>query len=113
LALRTSLRTTLTRLGYRVLEASTGDDALDVWQQHRDEIHLLLTDMVMPGSTTGKELADRLLEQNPRLKVIYTSGYSAEIADKELTLEEGVNFLTKPFVVHQLAQTIRKRLDQN
>ncbi len=113
LALRTTMRAALSRLGYRVLEASSGDNALELWQQHRDEIHLLLTDLVMPGGTTGKELAERLLKQNSKLKVIYTSGYSAEIGDKELTLEDGVNFLTKPFVLQKLAQTIRKLLDQN
>ena len=112
-ALRTTMRAALSRLGYRVLEASSGDDALEVWNQHRDEIHLLLTDLVMPGGITGKDLADRLLKQNSKLKVIYTSGYSAEITAKELILEEGVNFLTKPFVLQKLAQTIRKILDQN
>ena len=112
-ALRTTMRAALSRLGYRVLEASSGDEALEVWRQHRDEIHLLLTDLVMPGGITGKDLAVRLLKQNSKLKVIYTSGYSAEIADKELILEDGVNFLTKPFVLQKLAQIIRKLLDQN
>jgi CheY-like chemotaxis protein len=113
LALRTSMRAALSRLGYRVLEASSGGDALEVWNQHRHEIHLLLTDLVMPGGITGKELADLLLKQNSKLKVVYTSGYSAEIADKELILEDGLNFLAKPFVLQKLAQTIRKLLDQN
>ena len=86
-------------------------EALAVWQQQRGEIQLLLTDMVMPGGMNGKELAHRLLQENPKLKVIYASGYNADIASKDLVLQEGVNFLTKPFEAHKLAQTVRHCLD--
>ena len=96
-----------------MLEAANGGEALAVWQQHRDEIRLLLTDLVMPGEMTGKELAGQLLQQNPKLKVIYASGYSVEVAGKDYLLEEGVNFLAKPFQAHTLAQTVRHRLDRN
>jgi CheY-like chemotaxis protein len=99
------------KLGYRVFEAVNGVEALAVWAQHRDEIHLLLTDMVMPGGISGRELAERLLKENPKLKVIYASGYSPEIAGKDFHLEEGVNFLTKPFQTQKLAQTVRQKLD--
>ena len=109
--LRPSIFKTLSRLGYRVLEASNGVEALAVWKQHRDEIHLLLTDLVMPGGINGKELGEQLLSENPKLKVIYASGYSAEIISKDFPLEEGVNFLTKPFQAQKLAETIRKNLD--
>jgi len=112
-ALRANVRSVLGRLGYRVLEASHGKAALEVWQQHRDEIRLLLTDMVMPGGMTGLDLAGQLLQQNPKLKVVYSSGYSADIASDEIHLEEGVNFLTKPFEVPKLAQIIRQCLDKN
>jgi PAS domain S-box-containing protein len=111
-SLRASIRIALSRLGYRVLEAPTGVAALEVWKQHRDEIRLLFTDMVMPEGMNGKELARRLLQENPKLKVIYASGYSADLADKDLLLQEGVNFLTKPFAAHKLAQTIRNCLDK-
>jgi PAS domain S-box-containing protein len=111
-SLRASIRIALSRLGYRVLEASNGVAALEVWKQHRDEIRLLLTDLVMPGGMTGKELADQLLQSDSKLKVVYVSGYSAEIASKDFLLEEGVNFLAKPFAAHQLAQTIRNCLDK-
>ena len=110
--LRASVRKALTQLGYRVLEAVNGVEALDVWNQHSDEINLLLTDLVMPGGINGIELAGQLLETNPKLKVIYASGYSAEVASKDFPLEEGVNFLTKPFQVQKLAQTIRNILDK-
>jgi PAS domain S-box-containing protein len=110
-AVLSSVRIALTRLGYRVLEAANGEQALAVWNQHRDEIRLLLTDLVMPGEMTGKELAGQLLQQNPKLKVIFASGYSVEVAGKDLLLEEGVNFLAKPFQAYKLAQTIRNQLD--
>ncbi len=112
-SLLASVQTTLSRLGYHVLGAATGTEALVLWQQHRDEIQLLLTDIVMPGGISGKELAEQLLRQNPGLRVIYASGYSAETADTDLMLEDGVNFLTKPFLALKLAQTVRRRLDQN
>jgi CheY-like chemotaxis protein len=112
-SVRTAMRIALSRLGYRVLEASKGDEALAIWKQHRAEIRLLLTDLVMPGGMNGKELAAQFLQENPKLKVIYASGYSVEVAGKDLVLEDGVNFLAKPFQSHMLAQTIRKRLDQN
>jgi PAS domain S-box-containing protein len=109
--LRAPAVTTLSRLGYRVLEASSGNEALEVWKQHRDEIRLLLTDLVMPGGMTGRELAAQLLEQNPKLKVVYSSGYSAEIVGKDFSPKENVNFLTKPYEPEKLAQTIRNSLD--
>jgi CheY-like chemotaxis protein len=109
--LRASVQTSLLRLGYRVLEASTAAEALEVWKEHRGEIRLLLTDLVMPGGMTGKELAEQLLQENPKLKVIYTSGYSEEIAGPDFILEDGVNFLPKPFRARKMAQTIRNLLD--
>ena len=111
-SLRASIRIALSRFGYRVLEASNGPEALEVWKQHRAEIRLLLTDLVMPGGLTGKELGEQLLQQDPKLKVIYASGYSADSADKDFSMEEGVNFLTKPFAVNKLAQTVRNCLDK-
>jgi CheY-like chemotaxis protein len=110
-ALRTTVGKSLTHLGYHVLEAATGVNALKVWKEHAAEIHLLLTDLMLPEGLTGKELGQHLLQQNPKLKVIYMSGYSADIVAKDFPLQEGVNFLTKPFRVQQLAQTIRQRLD--
>jgi two-component SAPR family response regulator len=58
-------------------------------------------------------LAERLLPENPKLKVIYVSGYSAEVAGKDFSLEEGVNFLAKPVQAFKLAQTVRQNLDAN
>jgi nitrogen-specific signal transduction histidine kinase/ActR/RegA family two-component response regulator len=109
--LRASVCKTLSQLGYRVLEAANGIEALEIWKQRRDEIDLVLTDLIMPGGMTGKDLGERLLKENPRSKVIYTSGYSPEIAGRDFQLREGVNYLAKPFEAGRLAQTVRQRLD--
>jgi PAS domain S-box-containing protein len=109
--LRASVQTVLSRLGYRVLDAANGVEAIEVWKQHRAEIQLVLTDMVMPGGMGGKQLGEQLLKDNPKLKIIYASGYSAEVIDKNFPLKEGVNFLAKPFEMQKLAKIIRDNLD--
>ena len=110
-ALRGSVRRCLSQLGYRLLEAASGAAALETWQQHRDEIHLLLTDLIMPGGMTGRELGERLQRENPKLAVVYVSGYSADIFTKDCPAGPGVTFLAKPFPAQTLALTIRARLD--
>jgi PAS domain S-box-containing protein len=110
-SLRPLVSRILERCGYTVLCAASGPDALQVWQEHRDAISLLLTDLVMPEGMTGLELAQRLLKERPRLKVVYTSGYPARAGDGP-PLMEGVNFLQKPYSTPNLAQTVRNRLDQ-
>ena len=108
---RVSVRKALTQLGYRILEAANGIEALKIWDQHRDEIKLLLTDLVMPGGLNGMELAGQLLIVKPNLKVIYASGYSANIIGKNFP--QGEEFmLAKPFEMHKLAQTVRICLDK-
>lgn len=109
---RSLLRDVLRRYGYRVLEAVSGAAALEVWRQHGAEVDLLLTDMVMPDGLTGGELARRLTAERPDLKVIYSTGYSEELLGRNLSVEEGVNFLQKPYNPTKLAQTIRDCLDR-
>jgi CheY-like chemotaxis protein len=87
--------------------------AKKVFNQQDGEIQLLFTDMVMPGGISGRQLGEQLLKENPKLKVIYASGYSAEVAGGDFPLKEGVNFLAKPFQARNLAQILRKRLDEN
>jgi PAS domain S-box-containing protein len=110
-ALRAAVRTTLGHLGYHVLEAPTGIKALKIWHQHHDDIDLLLTDLMMPDGMTGFALAQSLLTEDARLKVIYMSGYGAEVIGKDLLLHDGINFLNKPFTAQQLDQLIRDNLD--
>jgi PAS domain S-box-containing protein len=95
---------------YEVLEAGTGAEALKIWEQHQGKIDLLLTDMVMPEGMTGRELAEQLKARKPELKVIYTSGYSADMMGNEIGLSDAM-FLQKPYPPPLLAKTVRECLD--
>ena len=79
LAVRKLTRTALERHGYRVLEAGNGVEALWMWEQHKERVQLVLTDMVMPEGVSGRDLAAQLQAHNPDLRVIFTSGYSADL----------------------------------
>ncbi len=107
-ALRRLARGILQRQGYQVHEAGCGQEALSMWQKHGGEIDLLLTDMIMPGCWSGRELAERLQREKPGLKVTYSTGYSREAIGCDWALEEGVNFLPKPYQLHKLVQTVRR-----
>jgi PAS domain S-box-containing protein len=98
--------------GYTVLSAPTGAAALDEFGPRAQDIDLVITDMVMPGNVSGRELAGRLLVEKPSLKVIYTSGYSPGMAGKDLALLEGRNFLAKPYTPDMLLHLVRHALDQ-
>jgi signal transduction histidine kinase/ActR/RegA family two-component response regulator len=101
----------LQKYGYKIWQASSGNDALGVWHEHKDEINLLLTDLVMPGNMNGHELAEKLWAEQPGLKVIFTSGYSADIVGKNFKLDPELNFLQKPYHPQTLALTVRRCLD--
>jgi len=92
-------------------QAGRDDDALGVWQEHKAGIALLLTDLVMPGNMNGHELAAKLRAEQPGLKVIFTSGYSADIVGKNFKLDPDLNFLQKPYHPQTLALTVRRCLD--
>jgi PAS domain S-box-containing protein len=102
----------LERHKYTVLQAASGVDALEVWERARDQIDLLLTDLVMPGGVTGRELAERLRADRPTLKVVYTSGYSTEVTGPGEPLIDGHNFVQKPYRPDKLMQTVRDQLDR-
>jgi len=110
-ALRKLARTVLTRLGYKVHEASSAVAAIEVWQQQQAEIALLFTDMVMPGKMTGLELSQRLVKDKPNLKVVYTSGYTDEMLKEGSELRHAPNFLEKPYGTEVLSRKIRAALD--
>ncbi|MEP3213254.1 MAG: PAS domain S-box protein [Luteolibacter sp.] len=111
-AVRRLTRMVLETAGYQVLEAPNGVEGLKLWEEHQDEIQLLLTDMVMPEGVSGRDLAARLQARNPKLRVVFTSGYSAEMANQGLTLQEGRNFVPKPASVQLLLDTVRQCLDR-
>ena len=101
----------LQRLGYTVLDAGNGIEAIEIWRIHSKRIHLLVTDIIMPGGLNGRELAEKLQHDNPLLPVVFMSGYSADIAGDCFTLREGTNFLGKPFNPSSLAMIVRSSLD--
>ena len=105
--------TVLEKNGYRVLEASNGDKALDVVQgQNGNLIHLMVTDVVMPGMS-GRQLADRLVSLQPELKVLYMSGYTDNAIVHHGVLDPGVAYIQKPFTPDALASKVREILDGN
>jgi len=110
-ALRAITRRHLERHGYTVLEAPSGAEALQIWERERTNVALLLTDLVMPGGVSGQQLARKLQGDRPGLRVVFTSGYSAEIAGRGIQLEHGENFVQKPYAPDQLLGLIRQCLD--
>jgi CheY-like chemotaxis protein len=111
--LRSMARDILEECGYRILEASSGKEALDVWNQRADEIDLLLTDMVMPDGISGADLVEKLLAGHPGLKVVFTSGYTANEVNQKMLARTRASFLAKPYTHAELAKTVRDCLDQN
>jgi two-component system, cell cycle sensor histidine kinase and response regulator CckA len=108
--LRDLVKGILEASGYRVLLASCANEALEVWQAAREEIDLLLTDMVMPGSMTGWDLAEKLRQEKPELKVICTSGYSNDMVGGKAG-NRNILFLQKPYHPHKLTRSVRDSLD--
>jgi CheY-like chemotaxis protein len=97
--------------GYTVLEASSGEEAVEIFRQSRLPIPVLVTDMIMPGMN-GRVLAERLRLSRPDLKVIYLSGYTENILDLHGPLPPGTAFLQKPFTPAVLIRNVRELLDR-
>jgi PAS domain S-box-containing protein len=108
-AVREATRALLARLGYQVLVARDGADALALADTHAARIDLLLTDVVMPG-LNGRQLAERLLARRPGLAVVYMSGYTEEVVDQAGVLEEGLILVQKPYQPEELAAALRQAL---
>jgi PAS domain S-box-containing protein len=112
LAVRTVANKALIQLGYEVLVACDGREARALWAGHAPEIQLLLTDLVMPGGLGGADIAREFKAQEPALKVVFMSGYSANLAGTDFKASGADYFLAKPFAVHELAAALRQCLDQ-
>jgi len=108
--LRALTRHLLEMYGYRVLEACDGNEALRLSDQTTNEIHVLLTDVVMPG-ISGRVLADQLKLKRPDVKIVFMSGYTGQRVGEKEILEPGSLFLQKPFTRESLARKIREALD--
>jgi signal transduction histidine kinase/CheY-like chemotaxis protein len=103
--------TILSGLGYAVLAAGTPGEALKLAREYADDIHLLLTDVIMP-EMNGRELAERLQSFNPNLLWMFMSGYTANAIAHHGVLDKGVHFIQKPFSKKDLAKIVRKALDE-
>jgi PAS domain S-box-containing protein len=108
-AVRSFTKAALTLYGYQVLEASDGDEAIAIAQGYGGEIHLLLTDVVLPGMN-GKVLSERMKELRPNLKVLFISGYLGNVIAHHGVHDPGVSLLYKPFGPHELAGKVREVL---
>lgn len=113
LAIRRIVMLILNKLGYRVFEAATGKEALEVWRAHQHEIQLLITDVIMPDGMNGVELVRTLSQNKPDLKVIFTSGYTADLVHADYKVKEGLNFIAKPYSIDALAAVVRNCLDRD
>jgi len=108
--LRYLARQFLEKQGYRVIEAADGAVAMQIAVAHEGVIHLLLTDVIMPGMN-GRELAQRVSEIRPNTKVLYMSGYTENVIGHNGTLDAGVRLLQKPFTLSSLKSKVREVLD--
>ncbi|MGB2603484.1 MAG: ATP-binding protein [Candidatus Sulfotelmatobacter sp.] len=110
--LRYLARQFLEKQGYRVIEAADGAVALQIAVAHEGIIHLLLTDVIMPGMN-GRELAQRISEIRPNTKVLYMSGYTENVIGRNGTLDAGIRLLQKPFTLRDLNARVREVLASN
>jgi two-component system, cell cycle sensor histidine kinase and response regulator CckA len=100
----------LTQQGYHVLAARSGAEAMALLDGHAGTIHLLLTDVVMPGAT-GKEVATMVTELRPEIRVLYMSGYSESVIASQGVIDQGITLLSKPFRAPDLLEHVRAVLD--
>ncbi|MFO1476002.1 MAG: response regulator [Verrucomicrobiota bacterium] len=97
--------------GYKVIEASSGVEALQLWDKQEGPVDLLLTDMIMPQGVSGVELAQKLQGEQPGLKVVFISGYNVDDVDADYIRKGKCTYLQKPFTRSTLARVVRDSLD--
>ncbi|MCG8549326.1 MAG: response regulator, partial [Desulfobacterales bacterium] len=103
-------QTMLERFGYTVFASSSPVEAMDIAKKNSDKINLLITDVVMP-EMTGRDLSDTLTARYPKLKCLFMSGYTNNVIVHQGVLDDGVNFIQKPFSSRELATRVREALD--
>ncbi len=101
----------LERLGYSVLVASNGEEALSLLDRHPESVDLLFTDVIMP-QMDGRELADIIAKRMPKIKILFASGYTDNHIAHRGILDKGIHFINKPFSIEQIAQKIREMLEE-
>jgi CheY-like chemotaxis protein len=109
-AVRRIVKVTLEAMGYRVIEARNGVQALEAARQHAEAIHLVVTDVVMPGMD-GPEMVERLAKERIDIRILYMSGYTNDAVVRDGTVESRAAFLQKPFTPLVLARMVREVLD--
>jgi CheY-like chemotaxis protein len=105
-------RYALLQHGYTVLEAQDGQEALTMAQKHKDSIDLIVTDVVLPGGMSGRDVADQVTFIHPESKVLYMSGYADDAIIQHGVLAPDIAFLQKPFTPNTLARKVRNVLDE-
>jgi CheY-like chemotaxis protein len=101
----------LEEFGYKVIEAVDGEDAIEKYRQNKDRIQLLLLDVLMPKKN-GKEVYDEIRRENPDIRALFMSGYTASTIHKKGHLEKGLNFISKPVTPDDMSKKIREVLDK-
>jgi PAS domain S-box-containing protein len=102
--------TVLMKAGYNVMSATTGENAISIALNYKEKIHLLITDVILPG-INGKETSEKMKLIHKETKTLYNSGYTAEVIDKQGILDSGINFISKPYTAKQLLLKVREILD--
>ena len=110
---RTLVTETLTSFGYRVLQADCAENADRILATHDGAVEMLLTDVVIPGGESGPQMANRLNDRMPNLKVLFMSGYTDDAIVHHGVLDPGVAFIQKPFIPMDLARKVRMTLDDS
>jgi len=96
----------LEEFGYRVMTASDPKEALILSENYQEVIHLLLTDVIMPGMS-GKELSDEIVKRRPNIKTLFMSGYTEDVLAPHGVINKGIHFLQKPFTFDELGNRVR------
>lgn len=107
---RTLTKTVLEEFGYKVIEAVDGEVAINKYNENKEKIRMVILDVIMPKKS-GKEVYEEIIKSAPDIKVLFTSGYTAEIIHKKGVLEEDLNFLSKPFSPQEVLKKVREVLD--
>jgi CheY-like chemotaxis protein len=108
---RTFTKKILEKVGYKVIEAADGEDAMEKFRQNREDISLILSDVIMPKKS-GREILEEVRKEKSGVKVIFISGYTANVMKEKGIFEDNSDFITKPFMKAELLRKVREVLDR-
>jgi two-component system, cell cycle sensor histidine kinase and response regulator CckA len=110
--IRSVLRQLLSKFGFEVYEAASAMQALEIWRDKQSSIQLVITDVMMPGSMSGLDLGQRIAADRPRVKLVYSTGYSADLVGGDHALVEGDNYLPKPYDAGNLSKILTRHFQR-